>query len=164
MQLEILLNALHAIVGKFAPLMVLGVSVLACTSTVMLLHINPLSEGQGCAYCAFLILGALAISSWVGGFFGFKLVEQLSEESAAVLRDISQEITLEMMASKCVNGDQFVIRSFSARFFRRGVLRVKIGEFRKVEAGFALEFFQMTSDNIVNYIFMVNPVGQMWLL
>ena len=64
-QLEILLNALQAVVGKLLPVISLAFSVLACTSTVMLLHINPLSEGQGCAYCALLVLGAVASGSGV---------------------------------------------------------------------------------------------------
>ena len=164
MQLEILLNALHVIVGKFVPLMVLGLSVLATSSTIMLLHINPFNETQGCAPCAFVILIGFAFCAWVGGVMIFHLLEQLTEESSSVLRDITEEIISETKASRCVYGDQLIPRNSPARFFRRTVLRIKIGEFQKIESGFALEFFQMTADNIVTYVFMVNPTGHMWLL
>ena len=56
MQLEILLTALDLIIGKFTPLMIFILSIMASTSTVMLLHVNPMNEGQGCAPCAFIML------------------------------------------------------------------------------------------------------------
>ena len=164
MQLEILLNALHLIVARFIPAVVLVLSVMACACTVMLLHIDPKEEEQGCAFCAFIILAGTAIGAWGGGFVVFQLLEQLSEESAAVLGEIEKEIMSEAVELKCFHGGQRVRRSFAARLFRRRMLRVRIGEFRKIEAGFALEFFQMTADNIVSYIFMVSPAGHMWLL
>ena len=79
---------------------------IACTGAVMLLHINPTGEKPGCAYCAFLYLGAAAVSGLVGGFFGFLLVEQITQESAAVLEEIGQSITSEVLASKCWYGKQ----------------------------------------------------------
>ena len=164
MQLEILLNALHLIVSKFIPVVFLVLSAMACACSIMLLHINPMEEEQGCALCAFVVLAGTAIGAWGGGFVVFQLLGQLSEESAGVLGEIEQEIMAEAMAVKCFYGGRSVQRSFAARFFRRRMLRVRIGEFRKVEVGFALEFFQMTAGNIVSYIFMVSPARKMWLL
>ena len=163
-QLEILFKALEVVVTKFTPLIFLGFSAQACACTVSLLHINPTSEGQGCVYCTFLLLGTTGVLAWVVGFVGFRLVEQLSEESTGVLEEISRSITAETMTSECIYGDQQVRRSLPARLFRRSVLRARVGEFRKIESGFALEFFQMTLDNIVSYIYMVNPNRKMWLL
>ena len=163
-QLEILLNALQAIAAKFTPLIFLALSVMACASAVMLLHINPTSEDHGCAYCAFLFLVVCTWNALMGGFFAFELVEQLSEASAAVLGEINESVMSEAMASGCVYGGQLIRRGFAARLFRRCILRVRMGEFRKIEPGFGLEFFQMTTDNIVAYIYMVNSTGKMWLL
>ena len=164
MQLEILLNALHLIVAKFIPVVVFVLSIMACSCTIMLLHINPMENEQGCAFCAFVILAGLAVGASSGGFLVFQLLEQLSEESASVLREIEDAIVSEAMKLQCFYGGQSVRRRYAARLFQRRILRVRIGEFRQIEVGFALEFFQMTADNIVSYIFMVSPAGQMWLL
>ena len=164
MQLEILLNALHLIVAKFIPVVVFVLSVMACACTIMLLHINPMENEQGCAFCAFVILAGTAIGAWGGGFIAFQLLEQLSEESESVLGEIEDAIMAEARTQKCFYGGQPLRGRYAARLFRRRILRVKIGEFNEVEVGFALEFCQMTVDNIVSYIFMVSPAGQMWLL
>ena len=142
----------------------MGLSALACAGTVMILHINPFSKEQGCASCAFLVLVPTAGFASVGGFVGFRLIEQLSQESAEVLEEISESIIADTMTSECVYGDQVVRRCFPARLFRRSMLRVKMGEFRKIEPGCAVEFLQMTLDNMVTYVYMVNPSGKMWLL
>ena len=117
MQLEILLNAVHLILGKCTPLIVLASTVMACTSTVMLLHINPARDDQGCASCAFLLQGIFALSAWLGGFFVYQLLEQLSEESGAVLKKIDEGIIAQAMGSKRLYGTQLVRRSFAVSCF-----------------------------------------------
>ena len=164
MQLEILSHALDIVLENAAPCGVLALSAVACTSTVMLLHINPMTEGQGCAPCAFLMLLGFSVCAWLGGFMNFRQLEQVSDESASVLSEISDQIIAEAMVSNCLYGRRLAGRSYVTRLFRQRILRVKIGEFRKLEPGFALEFFQTTADNVVTYIFMVNPSGQMELL
>ena len=92
------------------------------------------------------------------------MLEQVSEESGSVLGEINEEIIAEAMATKRIYGTKLIRQSYVTRLFRQRMLRIKIGEFRKIEAGFTLEYFQSTADNIVTYIYMVNPTSQMSLL
>ena len=86
------------------------------------------------------------------------------EESEALLKDIEEDILSLPTISTCFNGGLRLVKSrFLARSFRRRMLRLKVGDFRTVEPGFALEYFQMTVEYIVTYALMVDPAGGMWL-
>ena len=165
LQFEVLLNYMHSFVGHMIPVLVLGVSTLATASTVMLLRIDLHEGGPGCAPCASLVLIGFAAAAWLGGFFIINFLERFEEGSGAILRSIADDITIEAHdGSGCWYGGRLVRRSFAARLFRRRLLRIRVGTFRTMEAGFAVEFFQMTSENMVTYALMVNLKGQMWLL
>ena len=147
------------------PVLVLGVSTLATASTVMLLRIDLHEGGQGCAPCAAFVLFIFASAAWLGGFVIINFLERFAEGSGAILRSIADDITIEAHdGSGCWYGGRLVRRSFAARLFRRRLLRVRIGSFSTMEAGFAVKFFQMTAENMVTYAFMVNRKSQMWLL
>ena len=92
-------------------------------------------------------------------------LEQVMEESEAIMKEIEGDIlSLPTITIRMQGGGQRLVKSrFLARSFRRRVLRLKLGDFRAVEPGFALEFFQMTAENILTYVLMVDPAGGMWI-
>ena len=86
------------------------------------------------------------------------------EESGGLLREIEAEITVRACRGSCSYGKHVVRRSFPGRVFRRRVLRWKMGQFKNVEPGFAVQFLLKTADNVITYAFMVNVGTEMWLI
>ena len=164
MQLELLMNVVQAILGKLLPVIFLGASALAATSLSILIHIHVLIPNQQHVYIAALDLSGLAFLSSVGAFMAFQFLENMMEESAGVLREIEAEIMVKAKRRTYFYGGQLIGRDYLARLFRRRIIRVKMGEFKNIESGFALEFFRHTADNFITYVFMVNVGTKMWLL
>ena len=86
------------------------------------------------------------------------------EESEGLLREMEAEIRARANRRSCVYAGHVVRRSFPMRLFQRRVLRWKMGQFKRVEPGAAVEFLQHTADNVVTYVFMVNVRTGMWLV
>ena len=154
---------MQAILGKLMPLIFVGASALAATSLVMISLLNSVESSKRCLACAYLVLFGLLFLSSLGAFLLFQYMEDITEESAGVLGEIEAEILVRAKRGSCFYGKQMLRRSFSARLFRRRIMRMKLGEFRNIEAGFALDFLLQTADNIVTYVFMVNFDTPMWL-
>ena len=91
-------------------------------------------------------------------------MENLAEESAGVLREIEEEIIAKANRGTCFFKGQVVRRSLPARLFRRRIMRMRMGEFSNMEAGFAVDFLLQTASNIVTYVFMVNVGTEVWLV
>ena len=137
---------------------------LSGTSTILVLHFDPFKDGQACSYCAFTFFLGLVLATWIGVFVVLILFEQVIEESKALLKNIEEDILSLPTISSCFNGGLRLVKSrFLARSFRRRMLRVKLGDFRTIEPGFALQYFQVTAENIVTYAFMVDPTSGMWM-
>ena len=162
-QLEILMNTVQAIMGKLLPLMLMGASALCAISSALAIHLHNLKSGQICVSCAYLVLSFFTCLSSIGAFLLCRYIENIGEESAAVLKEIETGIVLETTVGSWVHGGRGVRRSLPARLFRRRVMRVKLGTFTNIETGFALEFLLQTVDNIVTFVFMVNVSNELWL-
>lgn len=158
------MNVLRATFGNLVPLMVNGASVLAAMSSAMLLHIDQFNNRETCGVCAFTMFSAFAVAAWLGVFVILRWFEEMMDQSAGVLKDIEEEIESQATESICFHGGQRVRRHRAGRLFQRRPLRLKIGEFRNLEPGFAMEFFQSTEDNIITYGIMVDFSGKMGLL
>ena len=144
------------------PLIFLGA--LAATSFSILVHIDELIPNQEYFHFAVLDLLLTLLLSMFVTFMIFNLLENTMEEWSGVLREIETRIMAEPKRRPCFCGDQVIRRHLSARIFRIRLIRMKMGEFRSIESGFALEFLQQTIDNCITYVFMVNVGTKMWLL
>lgn len=162
-QLEILMNTVTAIMGQMFPLMYMGASALSATSSALLIHMHSLKSSESCRPCMYVDLAWFAFLSSLGAFMLFQYMENLAEESAGVLREIEEEIIVKASRGTCFYGGRAVRRSLPARLFRRRIMRVRMGEFSTIEAGFAVDFLLQTADNIVTYVFMVNVGTEVWL-
>ena len=81
------------------------------------------------------------------------------EESRAVPRDIEGEIISQRNTSTRWDGERMVRSRFVTRIFKRRLLRLKLGDFTNIESGFALEYFHMTAEKVITYVFMVDTTG-----
>ena len=84
MQLEILMTVVNALLGKLMPLIFLGASAMAATNLSVLIHIDELIPNQEYFYFAVLDLLLIVFLSIVVTFMIFKLLENMTEESAGV--------------------------------------------------------------------------------
>ena len=127
------MNTLQRVLGKLTPLVVQGASVLSGTSTILVLRFDPFSNEQACGYCAFTFFLGVIFCAWLEAFEILVLIEQVMEESEAVLKDIEKGILSQSTISTCFNGGRRLVKSrFLARSFRRRMLRVKLGDFRTI--------------------------------
>ena len=80
------------------------------------------------------------------------------------MREIDAEIVSKAQKGCCVYGGRVVRRNWLARLFRRRIMRMKMGDFRSIETGFAVDFLLQTANNIVTCVFMVNVGSEIWLV
>ena len=115
---------------------------LSGTSTILVLHLDPFDDGQACGYCAFVFFLGLVFLTWIGVFIVLIIMEQLVGKSEALLKDIEKDILSLPTISACFNAGLRLVKSkFLAKSFRRRMLRMKLGDFRTIEPGFALQYF-----------------------
>ena len=161
-QMEVLMNYLLHLTANILPMVPPALSMLAAASSVMLLHMGW--DGGEYNYYNYPIFAGFLSGSWVGGFGVLHLLEQMVEVSGAALKDIEGQIRSESVSLSMRGRGTIPKRSFPERLFRRRVLRIRMGAFYYIEPGFALDFFQMTVDNIVTYSLVVNTSEKMWLI
>ena len=179
MQLEILMNAIPRVVGKLMPLLLEGTLVIAGTSTAMMLHVGQVQDERAKKNISLIVLyqsGTMAtLVSWFGVFYALHMLEQMAEESVALLKDVEMELMLLSLRlpSKLprrtrgeLSGWQLPVRvtKFKARMFRRRVLRLRIGDFSSVETGSAAEHFRLAAENIITYALMIDFSSPMWII
>ena len=128
--LLLLMNVVPVMMGKLMPMPVILLVTSALATT--------------CLSILELVIGVFLFT--VGAFMPFQPLENITEGSAGVLREIETQITKKAKRCSCFyNGAQKVRRHFSARVFRRRIIRMRMGELRNIESGFAIEFSQQTT-------------------
>ena len=164
--------AIQRVVGKLTPLIHEGCSLLAGTSTGIFFHANQLRGGQASFASLALIYFNAALEcffSWFGVFYALRLLEQTAEESEAVLQGVEMDFLLSelcIFTASTERNQRMVPRSskFSVKMFRRRVLRLRIGDFKTVNNGSALEYFHTAAGNMITYAFMVDSSSPSWIL
>ena len=159
------MNTANTILGNWLPTLLLGASALAATNAAMLIHSNHMNLGQQCLPCLCFCFLYMAIAFCFGPFLMFLCLENTTEESGGLLREIEDEIRVRTNRGSCSYGRHVIRRgSLPARLFRRRIIRWKMGQFKNVEPGSAVQFLLQTADNVITYAFMVNVGTDMWLV